>query len=73
MSHFTITTFVATTATALAPFLAAYYLPMPASMAQQKLQTPTAALSTLPKPRPLAALRETREQAKTQAAEFELL
>ncbi|KIW63816.1 hypothetical protein PV04_08788 [Phialophora macrospora] len=70
MSHFTIGTFVATTATALAPFLAAYYLPVP----QQRLQTSTAALSTLPKPRPLAALRETREQAtKTQGAEFELL
>jgi len=67
MSHFTIRTFVATTATALAPFLAVYYLP------QQKLQPPTSStLAALPKPRPLAALRETREQAKA-APEFNLL
>ncbi|OCT44535.1 hypothetical protein CLCR_06497 [Cladophialophora carrionii] len=74
MSHFTIGAFVATTATALAPFLAVYYLPRQ----QTTLQTPAAALATLPKPRPLAALRETREQAAVgtqanSATEFNLL
>ena len=65
MSLFTIRAFVATTGTALAPFLAVYYLP------QQKIQAPST-LAALPKPRPLAALRETREQAKI-SPEFNLL
>ncbi|KIW82176.1 hypothetical protein Z517_05203 [Fonsecaea pedrosoi CBS 271.37] len=65
MSHFTIGTFVASTATALAPFLVVYYMP-------QKTQTPSSTLSALPKPRPLAALRDARETAKT-APEFNLL
>ena len=67
MSAFTFKTFVATTATALTPFLAVWYLP------QQKIQSPT--LSALPKPRPLAALRQTREQEYlTKAAnEFHLI
>ncbi|EXJ74842.1 uncharacterized protein A1O5_01538 [Cladophialophora psammophila CBS 110553] len=66
MSHFTVGTFFASTATALAPFLAVYYMPQKA-----KAQTPSA-LSTLPKPRPLAALRDARENAKT-TPEFNLL
>ncbi len=67
MSHFKITTFFATTATAMAPFLAVYYLP------QQKLQAPASStLAALPKPRPLAALREAREQAQA-GPEFNLL
>jgi len=63
MSHFTITTFLATTATALAPFVIVYNMP-------QKTQTP--ALSALPKPRPLATLRGARDQAKA-GPEFNLL
>jgi len=66
MSHFTFTTFLATTATALTPFLAVYYMP------QQKIATPASTLSALPKPRPLAALRETREHGKA-TNEFNLL
>ena len=54
MSHFTLTTFVATTATALAPFVIAYNLP------QQKTQLST--LSSLPKPRPIATLRGAQQQ-----------
>ncbi|KIY01182.1 uncharacterized protein Z520_02734 [Fonsecaea multimorphosa CBS 102226] len=65
MSHFTIGTFFASTATALAPFLIVYYMP-------QKTQTPSSALASLPKPRPLAALRDARENAKT-APEFNLI
>ncbi|KIW34033.1 uncharacterized protein PV07_00835 [Cladophialophora immunda] len=68
MSHFTIGTFFASTATALAPFLIVYYMPQKV----QKTQTPSSALATLPKPRPLAALRDARENAKT-APEFNLL
>lgn len=71
MSHFKLTTFLATTATALTPFLAVYYMP------QQKIAAAAPAtastLASLPKPRPLAALRETREQAKASNVEFNLL
>jgi hypothetical protein len=69
MSHFTVTTFLATTATALAPFLAVYYLP------QEKIAAvapKTSTLAALPKPRPLAALRESRELA-AKSGEFNLL
>lgn len=64
MAHFTITTLVATTATALAPFLIVYNMP------QKKTQL--SSLSSLPKPRPLAALRDAREQAKV-GSEFSLI
>ncbi|KIW61548.1 hypothetical protein PV05_01657 [Exophiala xenobiotica] len=58
MSHFTLTTFLATTATALAPFVIVYNMP-------QK-QTQTHLASSLPKPRPLATLREVKEQGKSE-------
>lgn len=64
MAHFTLTTLVATTATALAPFLIVYNMP------QQKTQLST--LSSLPKPRPFAALRDAREKAKV-GSEFSLI
>lgn len=64
MAHFTLTTFVATTATALAPFLIVYNMP------QQKTQL--SSLSSLPKPRPFATLRDAREKAKV-GSEFSLI
>lgn len=64
MSHFTITTFLATTATAVTPLLIVYNMP------QKKTQL--SSLSSLPKPRPLAALRDAREQSKV-GSEFSLI
>jgi hypothetical protein len=61
MSHFKLTTFLATTATAMTPFLAVWYFPQQ----QQKIQQSAAAtLAGLPKPRPLAALREQHQILK---------
>jgi hypothetical protein len=51
MPHFTIKTFVATTATALAPFLVVYNMPQRSQFSSN--------FSSLPKPRPLAAFRDT--------------
>lgn len=65
MSHFTLTTFVATTATALAPFVIAYNLP------QQKTQL--SALSSLPKPRPIATLRGAQQQQQKNNSDFSLI
>ncbi|KIW11006.1 hypothetical protein PV08_10305 [Exophiala spinifera] len=59
MSHFTLTTLVAATATALAPFVIVYNLP---PRNQGQLRT----TSSLPKPRPLATLREVKDQGKTE-------
>jgi hypothetical protein len=66
MSHFTLTTFLATTATALAPFVIVYNMP------QKQAQTQTNLTSSLPKPRPLATLREVKEQGQGKA-EFNLI
>jgi len=66
MSHFTLTTFLATTATALAPFVIVYNMP------QKQTQTQTNLTSSLPKPRPLATLREVKEQGQGKA-EFNLI
>lgn len=67
MSHLTVSTFLATTATALAPFLAVYY--MPQSM-QQKPMTMAAAL---PKPRPLGALRDVKNTTAAAGADVNLI
>jgi hypothetical protein len=66
MSHFTLTTFLATTATALAPFVIVY------NMSQKQTQTQTILTSSLPKPRPLATLREVKEQGQGKT-EFNLI
>lgn len=66
MSHFTLTTFLATTATALAPFVIVYNMP------QKQTQPQTNLTSSLPKPRPLATLREVKEQGQGKA-EFNLI
>jgi hypothetical protein len=68
MSHFTLTTFLATTATALAPFVIVYNMPQK----QTQTQTQTNLTSSLPKPRPLATLREVKEQGQGKA-EFNLI
>jgi len=73
MSHFTLTTFLATTATALAPFLIAYNMPPVAKRPQQQqLSHP----SSIPKPQAaaatLAALRSVREQPHV-GSEFSLI
>jgi hypothetical protein len=70
MSHFTLTTFLATTATALAPFVIVYN--MPQKQTQTQTQTQTNLTSSLPKPRPLATLREVKEQGQGKA-EFNLI
>ncbi|KAJ9636204.1 uncharacterized protein PV06_04319 [Exophiala oligosperma] len=57
MSHFTLTTFLATTATALAPFVIVYNMPQTTNKTHQLTTS-----SSLPKPRPLATLREVKEQ-----------
>jgi hypothetical protein len=71
MSHFRLTTFLATTATAMTPFLAVWYFPQQ----QQKIQQSAAAtLAGLPKSRPLAALREQQMMFKEKfGSEMQLL